>query len=68
MLFNVKELTKVFFAGHSLKHVQTGKCIHTNGGWPDPGKKMVLWSGCDVARLEIWLVKQGKRLEEASTL
>ena len=46
--------------GRSLKHVKTGKCIHTNGAWPGVGRNMVLWSGCDVQRLEIWFKKQGK--------
>ncbi|XP_074614387.1 uncharacterized protein LOC141874129 [Acropora palmata] len=44
--------------GHSLKHLKTGKCIHTHGGWPGEDKKMVLWSLCDEMRLEIWFVKQ----------
>lgn len=44
--------------GRSLKHIQTGKCIHTNGAWPGAGREMVLWSGCDVQRLELWFVKQ----------
>ena len=65
--FTRKSEQTCFFAGHSLKHVQTNKCIHTSGYWPDPGNKMVLWSGCDEGRLEIWLVKQGKRFKETST-
>ena len=58
----VKALTLTLFnhlSGHSLKHVKTGKCIHTNGGWPGAGREIVLYSGCDVQRLEIWFVKQG---------
>ncbi|KAL9951076.1 hypothetical protein ACROYT_G043672 [Oculina patagonica] len=45
-------------AGRSLKHIKTGKCLHTNGGWPGVDRNMVLWSGCDVQRLEIWFMKQ----------
>jgi len=44
--------------GRSLKHVKSGKCLHTYGGWPGAGRNMVLWSGCDSQRLEIWFVKQ----------
>lgn len=44
--------------GRSLKHVKTGKCIHSNGGWPGNGKKMVIWSTCDEERLELWFGKQ----------
>lgn len=46
--------------GRSLKHVKTGKCIHTNGAWPGKGRYMVLWSGCNEQRLELWFKKQGK--------
>ena len=42
--------------------MKTGKCIHTDGGWPGEDKKMVLWSLCDETRLEIWFVKQGNSL------
>ena len=46
--------------GRSLKHVKTGKCIHTNGAWPAVDRYMVLWSGCNEQRLELWFTKQGK--------
>jgi len=45
-------------SGRSLKHVKTGKCIHTNGAWPGKGRYMVLWSGCNEQRLELWFKKQ----------
>ncbi|KAJ7386460.1 metalloendopeptidase [Desmophyllum pertusum] len=45
-------------SGRSLKHIKTGRCIHTNGAWPGVGRNMVLWSGCDVQRLELWFMKQ----------
>ena len=51
-----------YLAGRSLKHVMSGKCIHTYGGWPGAGKEMVLWPGCDKPNLEIWFVKQGNYL------
>lgn len=44
----------------SLKHVKTGKCVHTKGAWPRVGRNMVLWSGCNIQRLELWFQKQGK--------
>lgn len=50
--------------GRSLKHVKTGKCIHTNGAWPGVGRNMVLWSGCNEQRLELWFMKQGKFFSE----
>ena len=43
----------------TLKHVSTGKCLHTSGGWPGNGRTLVLWSGCEAERLQIWFVKQG---------
>ncbi|XP_073247149.1 uncharacterized protein [Porites lutea] len=42
----------------TLKHVSTGKCLHTSGGWPGNGRTLVLWSGCEAERLQIWFVKQ----------
>jgi len=50
----------VLLIGRSLKHVKTGKCIHTNGAWPAKGRHIVLWSGCNEQRLELWFRKQGK--------
>ena len=43
----------------TLKHISTGKCLHTSGGWPGNGRTLVLWSGCEAERLQIWFVKQG---------
>ncbi|KXJ06666.1 Disintegrin and metalloproteinase domain-containing protein 23, partial [Exaiptasia diaphana] len=43
--------------GNSLKHVKSGKCIHPRGGRPGDGRKLVLYDGCDVTRLEIWFIK-----------
>ena len=48
--------------GRSLKHVKTGKCIHTSGAWPGVNRNMVLWSGCNEQRLELWFRKQGKSI------
>ena len=48
--------------GRSLKHVKTGKCIHTSGAWPAVNRNMVLWSGCNEQRLELWFSKQGKSI------
>ena len=50
----------VHLIGRSLKHVKSGRCIHTSGAWPGNGRQMVLWSGCDVQRLQLWFGKQGK--------
>ncbi|KAJ7351655.1 hypothetical protein OS493_036205 [Desmophyllum pertusum] len=44
--------------GRSLKHIKTGKCIHTSRDWPRVGRNMVLRSGCDLQRLELWFLKQ----------
>ncbi|RMX54469.1 hypothetical protein pdam_00013189 [Pocillopora damicornis] len=44
--------------GRSLKHLKSNKCIHTYGAWPGVDRHMVLWSGCDEKRLEIWFAKQ----------
>ena len=48
-----------FWTGRSLKHLKSNKCIHTYGAWPGVDRHMVLWSGCDEKRLEIWFAKQG---------
>ncbi|XP_066014989.1 uncharacterized protein [Pocillopora verrucosa] len=45
-------------SGRSLKHLKSNKCIHTYGAWPGVDRHMVLWSGCDEKRLEIWFAKQ----------
>lgn len=45
----------------TLKHISTGKCLHTSGGWPGNGRTLVLWSGCEAERLQIWFVKQGNK-------
>lgn len=45
-------------SGRSLKHVKSGKCLHTTGGWPGAGRYMVLYFGCDEGRLELWFGKQ----------
>ncbi|PFX13518.1 Disintegrin and metalloproteinase domain-containing protein 9 [Stylophora pistillata] len=45
-------------SARSLKHLKTGKCVHTNGAWPGVDRHMVLWSGCDEKRLELWFAKQ----------
>ena len=47
------------FKAKTLRHVKTGKCLHTNGAWPEVNKEMVLWGGCDERRLELWFMKQG---------
>ncbi|RMX57319.1 hypothetical protein pdam_00021306 [Pocillopora damicornis] len=44
--------------GRSLKHVKSGRCIHTSGAWPGNGRQMVLWSGCKEQRLQLWFGKQ----------
>ncbi|KAK3698442.1 hypothetical protein QZH41_010011 [Actinostola sp. cb2023] len=41
----------------SLKHVKSGKCVHPLGAWPADGRKLVLWGGCGIMRLEIWFIK-----------
>lgn len=46
----------------TLKHISTGKCLHTSGGWPGNGRTLVLWSGCEAERLQIWFVKQGNNI------
>ncbi|XP_027057790.1 uncharacterized protein LOC113684595, partial [Pocillopora damicornis] len=45
-------------AGRSLKHVKSGKCVHPTGYWPGNGRHLVIWSGCDQHRLQLWFGKQ----------
>ncbi|XP_032229700.2 uncharacterized protein LOC5505409 [Nematostella vectensis] len=45
-------------SGKSLKHVKSEKCVHPYGAWPGNGRELVLWSGCDHVRLELWFMKQ----------
>ncbi|KAK3716436.1 hypothetical protein QZH41_016844, partial [Actinostola sp. cb2023] len=44
-------------AKNSLKHVKSGKCVHPNGGRPGNNLELLLWSGCDSTRQEIWFMK-----------
>ena len=46
----------------SLKHIQSKKCVHTLGAWPAVDRELVIWSGCDETRLEIWFMKAGRGL------
>ena len=49
----------VYLIGRSLKHVKSGKCVHPTGYWPGNGRHLVIWSGCDQHRLQLWFGKQG---------
>ena len=49
----------VYIIGRSLKHAKSGRCIHTSGAWPGNGRQMVLWSGCEEQRLQLFFGKQG---------
>ena len=49
----------IYLIGRSLKHVKSGRCVHPTGYWPGNGRHLVIWSGCDQHRLQLWFGKQG---------
>ena len=52
--------TALFFTGKSLKHLKSGKCVHPSARWPAIDKELKIYSGCDLTRLQIWFMKQGR--------
>jgi hypothetical protein len=48
------------FIGKSLKHIQSGFCVHPSGGLAQDGIALVLWPGCTGNNIALTFVNQGK--------